>query len=590
MNHKTIYFKGIKILLLGTAVFFSACQLQSMVRPTQDVASPTGSLAQAKPAQSLRSPESIAEPRQEILSTVEKIQSTSEESTVETTIATASNDTVLEIKKDAATPSSESSPLFVPPSTDNLWDRVRQGMALDKPEQESRIQSELNWYKRNPSYFERVSDRADPFLYMIMEQVEKRNMPAEVALLPIIESAYDPFAYSHGRAAGIWQFIPGTGKLFGLKQNWWYDGRRDVLASTEAALDYLEHLHKRFDGDWLLALAAYNSGEGAVSYAVKKNLKKGKPTDFWHLDLSRETQSYVPKLLAVSMIVENPSAYNISLKPIANEQKVAVVNTEAQIDMALAAELAGMELEELYRLNPGYNRWATDPNGPHRLLVPVEQAETLKTALEKTPPEKRIQWKRHRIASGESLITIAKKYHTTVALLQDINNLRGHTIRAGHYLIIPSASRDLSSYTLTEQQRHQSRLSAQRTGTKIIHTVQSGDTFWDLGKKYSVPVYRIADWNGMAPADTLKPGQKLVMWLKPKSVRNVRVSAAQVVGQGTTIRKIHYTVRQGDSLARISSRFNVTVQQLRNWNQLPKGRYLQPGQRLMLYVDVTQQT
>lgn len=589
MNNKTIIYNSLKISFLATVIFFSACQLtstlNSMTRPDPDPGQ-AASLASQVPDHHAADQPPTAEPRQEILSAVEKVESANSA----TTIAAEASATVAEVKNDAVATDQASTPMFVPPSTEDLWDRVRQGMALDKPGQEKRIQSELNWYMRNPAYFERVADRADPFLHMIMEEVEKRNMPAEVALLPIIESAFDPFAYSHGRAAGIWQFIPGTGKMFGLKQNWWYDGRRDVLASTNAALDYLEHLHQRFDGDWLLALAAYNSGEGAVSYAIKKNRKSGKPTDFWHLDLSRETQSYVPKLLAVSMVVANPSAYNIALKPITNEPKVMVVNTDAQIDMALAAELAGMELEELYRLNPGFNRWATDPDGPHRLLVPVDQAETLKNALANTPPEKRIQWKRHRIASGESLITIASKYHTTVEMLQDINNLSGNTIRAGHYLIIPAASRALSHYTLTEQQRHQSRLSAQRAGTKIIHTVQSGDTFWDLARKYNVPVYRIADWNGMAPADTLKPGQKLVMWLKPKSVRNVRISAAQVVGQGTTIRKIHYTVRQGDSLARISSRFNVTVKQLRSWNQLPKGKYLQPGQMLMLYVDVTQQT
>ena len=182
-------------------------------------------------------------------------------------------------------------------------------------------------YGRSPQQVERIFRRGKPYLAYILSEVQKRNFPTEIVLLPFVESGYDPFAYSHGRAAGMWQFIPGTGKMYGLKQDWWYDGRRDVVASTQAALDYLDYLQQQFDGDWLLAMAAYNSGSGTVSKAIRKNRKAGKPTDFWHLQLPQETAAYVPKLLAISNIVRRPAKYNVSLAPIELAPTFTVVDT-----------------------------------------------------------------------------------------------------------------------------------------------------------------------------------------------------------------------------------------------------------------------
>ncbi|MEJ2382242.1 MAG: transglycosylase SLT domain-containing protein [Gammaproteobacteria bacterium] len=261
-----------------------------------------------------------------------------------------------------------------PPPPQTVWQRLRRGFRLpdyDNP----RVRTQLQWYANHQEYLKRVMDRAEPFLYMITQQVEKRGMPSEIALLPVVESAFQPFAYSHGRAAGIWQFIPSTGRLYGLKQNWWYDGRRDVVASTDAALDYLDKLDKQFNGDWLLALAAYNSGEGTVASAVARNRRRHIPTDFWSLRLPQETESYAPKLLAIAAIIKNPQKYGIQLKPIPNKPQVALVDVGSQIDLALAADMAGISIEEMYRLNPGFNRWATDPRGPYRLLVPVDKKE-----------------------------------------------------------------------------------------------------------------------------------------------------------------------------------------------------------------------
>ncbi len=465
----------------------------------------------------------------------------------------------------------------------DLWQRVRQGFALPH-ELHPRIDAELQWYARHQAYLNRVSARAKRYLYLIVEEIEKRGMPTEIALLPIVESAFQPFAYSHGRAAGIWQFIPSTGRLYGLKQNWWYDGRRDILASTRAALTLLQDLHRRFDGDWLLALAAYNSGQGTVQRAIRKNKRRHKPTDFWSLDLPRETRGYVPRLLALSILVEAPEKYHVKLPFIPNEPYVTQVKIDAQLDLALAAELADISIDELYLLNPGFNRWATDPDGPHDLLIPVDKAERFRQRLAQLPPHKRVSWKRHRIRPGENLLQIANRYNTTVALIKEVNNLRGNLIRAGNNLIIPVSTRHLDSYTLSADQRLSKLQNTRRPGQAVRYKVRRGDTLWDISRKYGVSVRSLAKWNGLAPRDMLRPGQTLVIWTQNKtSLPHTHLS------RSTVTQKVNYRVKRGDSLARISRKFRVDVEDLLRWNGLSPKKYLQPGQQLTLYVDVTRQ-
>ncbi len=465
----------------------------------------------------------------------------------------------------------------------DIYTRLRAGYALpDK--KHSGVRPDQTWFAKHPKYLLRTTLRAQPYLHYILDEVESRGMPTEIALLPIVESAFQPFAYSHGRAAGIWQFIPGTGKMYGLKQNWWYDGRRDVYASTKAALTYLQRLHKIFDGDWLLALAAYNSGQGTVSRAIRKNKKKGKLTDYWNLDLPKETEGYVPKLLALSNIIGDPKAYNVTLTPIANESYFTKVDTGEQIDLALAADLAGMSTDELYNLNPGFNRWATDPDGPHYLLIPNNKATTFTLALKHLPDTQRVAWVRHKIKAGESLLVIAKRYQTTVDLLQDTNKLDSHVIRAGKHLLVPTATRKLSAYSQSASLRKKSIQQRKRSGKKTIHHIQQGDTLWDISRKYKVGVRELAKWNAMAPRDPLKLGQKLVIWSKNGAKPNVRNAP------NAPTQKINYRVRSGDSLARIAQKFKVTVRQLQRWNKLNTEKHLQPGQRITLYVDVTRQS
>ena len=241
-------------------------------------------------------------------------------------------------------------------SYDDVWQRLRERFQLDLDQSHPLVTNDINKFQRHPEYFTKVINRAKPYIYFIAEELEKRDMPAEIAMLPIVESAFDPFAYSHGQASGMWQFIPSTGKEKGLKQNWWYDGRRDVVASTHAALDYLIWLKEFQKDDWLLGLASYNSGPGTVQKAIKRNKKRGIKTDFWHLDLPTETEIYVPRLIALAKIFKEPAKYGISLQPVPNKPYFAQVNTKSQIDLAQAAKLAEIEIEQLYLLNPAFNR------------------------------------------------------------------------------------------------------------------------------------------------------------------------------------------------------------------------------------------
>ncbi len=469
---------------------------------------------------------------------------------------------------------------------EDIWERIRRGLAMEDRDNQ-RIDQHIDWYTRHPAYLDRVATRAEPYLYYILEEIEAREMPTEMALLPVIESAYDPFAYSHGRASGIWQFIPSTGRHFGLEQNWWYDGRRDIVESTEAALDYLQQLADRFDGDWELALAAYNAGGGTISRAQRQNRNQGRETDYWSLNtIPRETQGYVPKLLALRAVIKDPDAYELSLRPLENEPYLARVELDGQIDLAVAADLADIDLDELYHLNPGFNRWATNPDGPHRLLIPRDSEEDFKDGLAELDESEQVQWRRHQISQGESLETIARKYNVTVNLLREINEIQGDTIRAGTHLLVPEASSNLADYSKSEEQRlAQIRSTPRGNRDRIDHNVSSGESLWNIARQYGVRVSDLAEWNGMAPGDTLRSGQELTVWVEEGS--QAGMAARMSGGPNTPDREITYRVRSGDSLSTIASRFGVSVSDLVRWNNISTDQPLQPGQRIRVIVDIT---
>jgi membrane-bound lytic murein transglycosylase D len=458
-----------------------------------------------------------------------------------------------------------------PQQQTDLWKRLSMQFSLATPKQKS-IEYYRKWYLRHPKHLRTVAERAKPFLYLITEKIEQRGLPLELALLPIVESAYDAFAYSYGRAAGLWQFVPATGKRYGLKQNYWYDGRRDVVASTDAALDYLSYLHKRFNGNWFHAIAAYNSGGGRVAQAIRNNQRKGKPTDFFSLNLPKETSSYVPKLLALAEVIAHQKKYGISIPKIPNKPVLEIVNPKEQLDLAIAARYAQISIKQLQSYNPAFNQWATAPNGPYNLLLPVSKVEHFRLALEKNRG-RGIKYVRYRVKSGDSLSTIAKRYHTTAEVIQTANRINSHLIRTGHFLLIPTSVKNDRTYVLSANNRLAEIQSRRQGKYKFTHTIHPGDSFWRLAKRYHVSQLSIAKWNGMSPKDPLIIGKKLVIWKN--------------FDRGSIIRTLVYHVRHGDNLSVIANKFKIKTTDIIKWNSLNREQYLQPGQQLTLYVDVT---
>jgi len=485
------------------------------------------------------------------------------------------------------TPAGSAAAYRTPDDYADLWDRVRAGFALPEVH-EPAIDQQLQWFVRNPDYLARTFQRARLYLYHVVTEVEARGMPMEFALLPIVESAYQPFAYSPSRAAGLWQFIPSTGKRFGLKQDWWFDGRRDVIDSTQAALDYFQALHDQF-GDWLLAIAAYNVGEVTVQRAVDANKAAGLPTDFWHLKLPAETRAYVPKLLALKRLIADPERYGLQFAPIPDEPYFAVVHVGSQIDLKLAAKLAGTSYDELVELNPGFNRWATAPDGPHRLLVPLADADTLEANLKTLPVEDRMNYVVHDVRPRETLRLLARRYDTSPGAIMKLNDLRTWRVRAGEVLRIPEASASVPQPVLLAAERAD-RPAYRRPRRffrggfvrgRIIYRVRRGQTLDAIARSHRVPAAMLARLNHLGPHDRIIAGQRLLIErVALRHYRSERLRAG---------RRLTYRVRRGDTIYGIAHQFQVTMQQLQHWNGLNYRHLIRAGQRLVLYVPPNRQ-
>ena len=373
----------------------------------------------------------------------------------------------------------------------DLWARIRNGFAmrdLDSP----LIAKHEKWYLSHPDYVTRMTDRARRYLYYITTEVERRGMPSEIALLPMIESAFNPGAYSTSRASGIWQFIPSTGKNFGMQQNWWYDGRRDVVSATTGALDYLQKLHDQF-GDWELALAAYNWGEGAVSRAQERNRKRGLPVNYTSLKLPKETRNYVPKLLAVKNIVANPASFGLILENIPDEPYFAAVATAKHIDVKLAAQLADISMEEFTALNPAHNRPVILQDNSDLILLPVNAVETFRANLESCD-KPLVSWQAYQPKKGERLDHLAPRFGLSVEKLKSVNGLSGRTkVSTGQTLLVPT--NDMEGEADSKFSVFNMHLSP--TGDSAIkHIVRKGDTLGGLARRYRVSIASLKQWNG----------------------------------------------------------------------------------------------
>jgi membrane-bound lytic murein transglycosylase D len=452
----------------------------------------------------------------------------------------------------------------------DLFDRMRAGFKLEDVQRVA-VDQQLNWFATHPDYLERAFGRAELYMYHIVTELEARGMPLEIALLPVIESAFEPYAYSRARASGMWQFIPGTGSRYGLKQDWWYDGRRDVVESTRAALDYLQSLHDEFNGDWLLAIAAYNCGEMAVERALDANRAKGLPLDFWSLKLPRETQAYVPELLAMRRLVSDPEAYDISISPIPNQPYFARVDTHGQIELKVAAEIAGVTDEEVYELNPAFHRWATDPSGPNYLLLPVDAAQVFTQNISQLTDDQRLHAQTYTVARGDSVVSVAKKFKTTPNVVREMNDLPTGPLTVGTDLRLPSPTSTLPAKVLLAAARVDGRdRSARRPH---VHVVRRGDTMWSIARRSGMDVNKLAVMNGMQPGDPLRAGQR------------IRVSSGDGRGgRASGSRKVTYVVRAGDTLTRIAKLFQVSVKEIMAWNGIGS-HGISAGQRLTIRMS-----
>jgi membrane-bound lytic murein transglycosylase D len=492
----------------------------------------------------------------------------------------------------AALPGPPAESLVTVKPTD-LLDRLRGGFQLDDVD-EPAVAAQLNWFANHPDFLERTFGRAELWLYYIVGQLEQRNMPRELALLPVIESAFEPYAYSSARAAGLWQFISDTGRRFGLKQDWWYDGRRDPVEATRAALDYLQELHDEFNGDWLLAIAAYNCGELAVSRAIQNNERLGKPTDFWHLKLPAETRGYVPELLAMRRLVANPGRYGIEFSHILNEPYFVQISTGGQIDLQVVSKISGISTEDLYALNPAFHRWATDPTGPHTLLVPVDAAEGLQQALASLTPEQRMSIEHYTVRRGDTVATIARHFDTKPEVIRELNDLGLNdrpVIDAA--LRVPSNSVALPDKVIRAAMLVDSpaRLGRHHRGVRPdIRVVRRGDTLYGIAQRLGTDVQTLAQNNGLRPGDRLHAGQKLRVGSSTLSADSALAAAKPTrtasVGAGldTNGRRVTYTVRRGDTLYSIARLLQVTVIDLVDWNRMGGGHNLKPGRTLVAFV------
>lgn len=453
----------------------------------------------------------------------------------------------------------------------NLWDKLRYSFKLEDEYQRPEVKNQVTWLMNHKNYLSLLGLHSKPYLYYILTEVQKRGMPGELALLPMIESTYNPFAYSNTGAAGLWQFTSGTGKNFGLKQNWWFDGRRDIYNSTNAALNYLAYLHRFFNGNWMLAIAAYHSGEGTVQRAVNH---KGS-SNFWSLNLPDDTHSYVPKLLALAKLIQSENAAVSSKLPyIPNTPYFTKIDVGTQIDLSNAAHLAGLSYPEFLKLNSGNNRWTTSPEAAHHdIVLPLDKVDLFVHNLEKIPESQRSNLlAKHAVEFDTDLEVIPEE-----AKPQTINQTVRQAVQKDvaedpvKKPVYASPVVSVSSQTASKTSLH-----------KVLHIVQKGESYSYLTQKYHVNEAQIRSWNHFSAQHPLQLGEKLTVWTA-NSVKWATAShlPAHAKNQNTIV---YYTIRVGDSLARIAQKYHVSLKKLMFWNTKLQPNHLKPGKKLVIYL------
>lgn len=491
-------------------------------------------------------------------------------------------------------------------NADNLWDVLREEFSLNHYEYHPAVQAKIEWFMNNQDYLLRTANRAAPYLYYIHQQVKNRHLPGELVLLPIIESGYNPFSLSNMGAAGIWQLMPGTADGLGVKRDWWYDGRRDVIASTRAALNHLAYLQSFFEGNWLLAIAAYNTGEGNVLSAIKRNIRDGRNTDFWSLPVAQETKDYVPSLLALAVIISRPDQYPIYFPPIRNAPYLAQIDVGAKINLKYAAMLAGISTKKMGELNPGFKGPSTSTQGSYKLVVPIENVEQFSENLGRSPLKPQIDWIHYRVKSGDTLASVSKKFKTTIAEIRRMNHLTKNTLQPKANLLIPNTNKEqdnpedeapivkkLTSYASSKKIRNLEEIipnALHRTKSghyslspgDTIYMIRASDTLEKIAHKFHIRTQTLIEANNLY-GKKIKPGKQLIIPTHPSIMTNVASSKKQKsIEPGDTI----YMVRRGDTIAKIATKFHTTASIIRLTNLIDDST-ISVGDKLIIPTHAT---
>ena len=438
---------------------------------------------------------------------------------------------------------------------DDSWKQVSAQFRLGNQLAQAKVQQQLRWILSHPAYLNKLS-QAKPYIYHILSEIKQRNLPGELALIPMLESAYNPFAYSVVGAAGLWQLMPKTGNHLGVHGDWWEDERRSIGPSTNAALNYFKHLHHFFHGDWLLAIAAYDCGEGTVLRLLKQM-----PSDkqhIWYLALPLETQVYVPRLLALAEIIAHPAQYHVKLPYIPHQPYFKEVFVGSQIDLSHAAQLAGISYQDLLSLNPGFNHWATSPKITSTLLLPTHTVAAFHHNLAKTSQQARVSFMPYLVQANDSLASIAYRHHSHVKLLQQINNLQGLALQPGQLINIPRPQQ-LSAIVSGKPHPHPHQIIAPKV-YKVIHIVQATDNVQTIAQRYHCTHQQLLAWNQLQD-ERLNTGLKLIIW-------------RQTNGDA------YYTVKQGQSFHQIASIHHLCADMLYRLNPQKIGKMLHPGDKI----------
>ena len=441
------------------------------------------------------------------------------------------------------------------PTYENVWGRIRAASSNDQEHLDEKTLVYINAYLSNPNQLDKLLEKGRYFIYFVLEELERYRLPPELALLPYIESNYDPFSISASGAMGIWQFMPATARIYGLKDTWWYEQRHDPLASSKAAVRYLAYLHNRFNNEITYTLAAYNGGPTLLEKQIKLNRKLGKPTNYENLRLPKQTKEYVPKFKAILELVLNAEKYGINLPNFPNKKVLGNIELNGQVEILAFSEFAGLKPEFVYKLNAGYTKWASPPGDKTTFNIPIELEEVLNLKKDKFIKTNQINWVTHKVSRGDSLWKIAEEFDTEVNVLKKVNYLASNVLNLNQELLIP-LSNDQNQTFIPYQ----------------AHIISEGDTLWNLGIQYKISPAEIAKNNGLRMNSTLTIGKELNIGNK-NIYRTINSKK----------RTILYSVKQGDSLYRIADIFNIEISDIKDINELPNNE-IKPGQVIKIII------